>query len=189
MSKPEKILLNAGVGVMPTDTIYGLVGSALSKKAVQRIYKIRKRNPKKPMIILTGSLRDLKLFDIKLDVREQKILSKIWPGKISVILPCSVKKFSYLHRGTKTLAFRLPATKKLRDFLKKTGPLIAPSANPEGLTPAFTIKEAKRYFGDRVDFYIDAGKMKSLPSTLIAIKNGRAIIKRKGRDYGKLTRR
>ena len=62
----KKILLNHGVGVLPTDTLYGLVGSALSKKAVARIYKLRRRNPQKPFIILISSLADLKLFNIKL---------------------------------------------------------------------------------------------------------------------------
>ena len=37
-----KILKNGGIGVIPTDTIYGLVGSAFSKIAVERIYKIKK---------------------------------------------------------------------------------------------------------------------------------------------------
>ena len=47
-------LRNGGVGVVPTDTIYGIVGSALNPKTVARIYKLRRRNPKKPMIILIG---------------------------------------------------------------------------------------------------------------------------------------
>ena len=46
------VLARGGVGVIPTDTIYGIVGSALDKKTVERIYKLRKRNIKKPLIIL-----------------------------------------------------------------------------------------------------------------------------------------
>lgn len=177
-----------------------MVGSALSKKAVARIYKLRKRNLKKPMIILISSFEDLDIFGIRINRAIKKILKKFWPasakapsfaeasagrsagkpGAISIILPCWSKKFSYLHRGTKSLAFRLPAKKVLVNLLKKTGPLVAPSANPEGLPPAKTIKEAKKYFGNRVDFYIDAGKLVSSPSTLIAIKNNQIIIKRPG---------
>ena len=47
-----KILKSGGVGVMPTDTLYGLVGSAFSKEAVKRIYKIKNRDKKKKLIIL-----------------------------------------------------------------------------------------------------------------------------------------
>jgi len=180
MKKITDILKNNGVAILPTDTIYGLVGSALNKETVQRIYKIRKRNLKKPMIILIGSLADLKLFNLKISRGTKKILREIWPGKVSVILGCKSKEFFYLHRGTKKLAFRLPAKKSLIKLLKKTGPLVAPSANFEGLPPAKTIKEARKYFGDKVDFYIDGGKVNSAPSTLLAFKNKKLILVRKG---------
>lgn len=165
---------------MPTDTIYGLVGSALSQRAVKRIYKVRKRNPKKPFIILISSIKDLSHFGIRLDVKTRKFLENLWPGPVSVILACTDKQFFCLHRGANSLAFRLPKPQWLRKFLKKTGPLAAPSANPEGFTPAKTVKEAKRYFGSSVDFYVDVGKLESLPSTLIEVKNGKIKVIRKG---------
>lgn len=181
-----KILKNNGAGILPTDTIYGLVGFALSKKAVAKIYKLRRRNLKKPMIILIGSIKDLKIFKIKLEPRTEKILKKIWPGKISVILPCPSKKFAYLHRGKKSLAFRLPKKPSLIKLLEKTGPLVAPSANPEGKKPAQTISQAKKYFGDKIDFYVNAGKLKSVPSTLVSMLKNKIIIKRAGTKKLKL---
>ena len=175
-----KIIKKIGVGVIPTDTIYGLVGKALSRKIVKRVYKLKQRNPKKPSIILISKIDDLKLFRIKLDKNTKKFLQKYWPGKVSVILPCPYKKFSYLHRGTKTLAFRFPDCPELVSLLKKTGPLIAPSANPESEEPAKTIKEAKKYFGEKVDFYVDTDRLESLPSTLISIKNEKVEVLRQG---------
>ena len=174
-----KTIKNGRIGVLPTDTIYGLVGSALSPKTVERIYHLRKRNPKKPMIILIGSINDLAKFKIAIDQKTKRMLNRFWPGKVSIILPCLSRKFEYLHRGTKTLAFRIPAD-DLRKLLSKTGPLVAPSANPEAKKPAETIKEAKKYFGsvrrlrpeeNKVDFYHDAGNLKSKPSTVISIEN------------------
>lgn len=153
------------IGIIPTDTIYGLVGPALSKKEVERIYKVKKRGTKKPFIILISSIKDLELFKIKIDKDAENILKKLWPGKVSVILPCPYKKFEYLHRGTKNLAFRLPRKKQLIKFIRKYGPLVAPSANPEGLPPANSIREAKEYFGDRIDFYI-SGSINDKPSTI-----------------------
>lgn len=185
-----KIILAGGVGILRTDTIYGLVGSALKEKTIERIYRLRHRHPKKPMIILISSLEDSSLFNIRIDAKTKKILNKSWPGKLSIIFPCKSKKFSYLHRGVKTLAFRLSAKKSLIKLLKKTGPLVAPSANPEGESPAKTIGEAKKYFGDKVDFYIDSGRACSRPSTLVELKNGQLIVKRAGaakiNNYGKV---
>ena len=176
------LLKGGAIGVMPTDTLYGLVGSALEKKTVKRIYRLRKRNLKKPMIILIASLRDLALFGIIPDKRERKILRKVWPGKVSVILKCPSKKFAYLHRGTRSLAFRMSDVPRLHVMLAKTGPLVAPSANFEGGPPARTITEARRYFGDRVEFYGDARKkMAAKPSTLITIDPyGEIIVLRQG---------
>lgn len=178
--KIAQIIKKGGLGVIPTDTIYGVAASALSKKAVERAYQTLKRNPRKPFIILISSIKDLALFDIKLNDKTRKILGKIWPGKVSVILSLKSKKFQHLHRGTGTLAFRIPKKPALIKLLKKTGPLISTSANPEGKKPAETAREAKKYFGDAVDFYISGGKIKSLPSTLVEIKDGKIKVLRRG---------
>lgn len=174
------ILKNGGIGVLPTDTIYGLVGSARNRQIVEKIYKLRKRKPNKPFIILISSFTDLKLFNVSLSAVEKGILEKIWPGKVSVILKCPDEKFSYLHRGTNTLAFRLPHDKNLINILEKTGPLVAPSVNLEGKPPAETIEKAKEYFGEQVEFYVDAGKLSSEPSTLIKIEGRKTIVLREG---------
>lgn len=179
-AQAERIIKKEGVGVLPTDTLYGVVGSAFFKKAVARIYKLRKRNPKKPLVILIHALADLGLFGVAPDAKDKKILRSLWPGKVSIIIPCRRKKFAYLHRGTDALAFRVPASSTLRRLLKKTGPLVAPSANREGELPAQTIVQARRYFSDTIDFYVDCGRLASQPSTLVALENGRISVVRKG---------
>jgi len=150
-----KILKSDGIGVMPTDTLYGLVGSAFSKKAINRIYKVKNRNKSKKLIVLISNLKDLEKFNIKITKEQKEVLHKFWPGKVSFVL--------------NNIAFRLPNKQKLIEILKKTGPLVAPSANPEGLKPAKNITEAKKYFGDLVDFYIAGGNLESEPSTLLKV--------------------
>lgn len=167
-----------GIGVMPTDTIYGLVGSARSRRAVLRIYRVRKRNRKKPMIILISSRRELRRFGVRLTRREEMFLRRVWPGKVSVILWCRSKTFSYLHRGTHTLAFRLPKLLWLTRFLRRTGPLVAPSANPEGAPPARTAQEAYDYFRKNVDFYVDGGVRRSAPSAIVRLSKKGAVVTR-----------
>lgn len=174
-----KILKGGGVGVLLTDTLYGLVGQAQNKKAVAKIYKIKGRNEKKPLIILISSIKTLGLFGVKIDKQTQKALENFWPGPVSVILPCCLKKFEYLHRGTCTLAFRMPNKKSLVEIIKKTGPLVAPSANPEGMPPAKNVTEARSYFGSGADFYVRGGKPKNKPSAIFSIKSGDMKIIRK----------
>ena len=170
-----EILKNGGVGILPTDTIYGLVGSALKAGATERIYKIKGRKTDKPFIILISSVKDIKYFGI--NVKEyKKIFNKYWPGPVSIILPVIDSRFEYLHRGTGSIAFRLPKSDFLQRLIKETGPLVAPSANPEGYDPAKKIKEAKEYFGDKIDFYFDAGRIEGVPSKIIKIENGKEVI-------------
>lgn len=182
------LLLKKGlIVVMPTDTIYGICGTALKKSVVEKIYKLRKRSYKKPMIVLISSINDLKIFGVELNKNEEKILKKLWPGKISVILELKnkIRKFAYIHRGTDAIAFRLPKPKWLIKLLKISGPIVAPSANWEGYPPAKTIEEAKKYFGNKV-IYWDKGKIDIKPSTLIKMKNNKIEILRKGAEINKV---
>lgn len=167
-----QIIKKGGVGVMATDTLYGLIGKALDRGTVERIYQIKKRRPQKPLIILISSYDDLASFDIPVNQSLVVALQQFWPGPVSIILPCPAADLEYLHRGSNTLAFRMPAKKALRQIIKQTGPLVAPSANPEGADPARNINEAKEYFGRNVDFYV-SGKTAAAPSRLIQIADGK----------------
>lgn len=173
-------LKRGDVGVMPTDTVYGIVASAMIPESVERVYKIRERNIHKPCIILIPDVNSLSKFSVPLSTPCMRKLEKLWPGAVSVILECSEEKYSYLHREMKTLAFRVPAEKWLRKFLAISGPIVAPSANLEGENPATTLEEAKGYFKDLVDFYIDGGKSNTVPSTLVQCVNGTVKVIRKG---------
>lgn len=180
-SQAVQLLSEGKIGVIPTDTIYGIVGSTLIPDVVEKIYHLRKRAIDKPFIILISSLNDLNHFNIELTDKQRDFLQKNWPNPISVILPCPHDKWEYLHRGTNNLAFRLPKNVELLETLKQTGPLVAPSANFEGEKPAENIDQAKKYFGDSVAFYLDGGRINSSPSTLINLNiDGSYEILRKG---------
>ena len=180
--KSIKILKQGGIIIAPTDTIYGVLGSALNKKTVERIYKVRARDKGKPCIVLISSLEQLKKLGVKVTNEEKKLLETFWPGKVSVVLNCESKKLSYLHRGTKTLAIRMvgPKNRNIYNIVREVGPIVAPSANPQGLLPAQNIWQAKSYFKDKVDMYMCGGTRKSKPTTLIQFKNNKVKILRQG---------
>ena len=184
-----KILKEGGVAVMPTDTLYGVVGRAQNIFTVNRIYGLKKRTPEKPCIILIGDINELEKFSIILSEEQKNKLKEYWhisamadmchKKAVSIILDCTDPSLEYLHRGTNTLAFRLPAPQALRDLLLKTGPLIAPSANLETIPPCETMEDAKKYFGDNVDLYIDGGVITNKASKLIKLhKDGTVDILR-----------
>jgi len=167
-------LLSGGVAVIPTDTIYGVVALAANQKAVERVYSLKKRAPDKPCIILISNPNQMLYFGV--DKKWLEKTAKYWPGPNSLIVPTLGEGFDYLTRDTSSLAFRLPDKSDLISLIEKTGPLIAPSANPESLPPATNTTQAKKYFGNLVDIYIDGGDYSgALPSKLIDLATGQIL--------------
>lgn len=183
MELSEKIIeqiKTGAVGVLPTDTIYGLVCCANNQMAVKRLLSLKHRDNNLPPVIVIGSLSDLDKLKIKLSSAQELIVSQLWPGPFSLVLPCTDTNFDYLHGGRKTLAIRLPDTKWLTDIIKRTGPLATSSANIHRQDAATTIEQAKSYFGDRVDFYVDAGELPNHPSTIISLEGDKLKLLRQG---------
>ncbi|MCR4328560.1 MAG: L-threonylcarbamoyladenylate synthase [Patescibacteria group bacterium] len=173
-----KSLKKGGVAVLATDTIYGVVASAYDAEAVARIYRLKKRNPKKPSIVLIATTQDISRFNVRVAPSVARFLRGVWPGRVSVALSTKGSKFKYLHCGTGYIAFRVPLKKALRELIVKTGPLVAPSANIEGKPPAKTVREAQEYFGDNVDWYVDGARVERKPSRLVKILEGKPVIMR-----------
>jgi|SRR5690606_31704155 len=157
-------LKSGQIAVIPTDTLYGIVGIASNPNTIDRIYELKHRDPSKASIVLISDVSQLEQFGIS----NLPDLSQYWPGPFSILLSCPDPDFAYIHKGTEEIAFRLPDNQQLRDIISQTGPLVAPSANIEGNPPATTIEEAKAYFGDNVE-YLDGGILTGNPSSLLRI--------------------
>ena len=159
-------LKNNGVGVLPTDTIYGLVGSLLSEPAIGRMREIKQRDFSKPIgtVLIANSAQIADITDPLLLARAEAY----WPSATSVLLPLT-HKFYYAHGGKGGLPFRIPNNPSLLALLEEVGPLATTSANIEGQSPALTLEHAKRYFGDLPDFYVDGGDMSQRSASRIII--------------------
>ncbi|HEX5447613.1 MAG TPA: L-threonylcarbamoyladenylate synthase [Candidatus Saccharimonadales bacterium] len=193
------LLKGGGVGLLPSDTIYGLSCRALDEQAVERICRLKGRDSDKPLIVLISDIKMLDLlashqnpsgavgnriakhqdFGARLSKEMKAITGKYWPGPISFILPMPGVA-DWLQRGTRTLAIRLPDYPKLLQLINKVGPIISTSANFQGDEPAVTVTEARRAFDDKLDFYVDVGQLNNPPSTLAIVKDGRLVVVRQG---------
>jgi L-threonylcarbamoyladenylate synthase len=166
------ILLNGGVGIMPTDTVYGLVARAEDIKATTRLYELKKRE-RKPGTVIAANVEQL----INLGVPKQylRAVEHFWPNPISIVINLG-NRLKYLHQDAGSMPFRVVADKQLSQFLKLTGPLVTSSANLPSQPVSNTIKEAKAYFKDKIDFYIDGGDLSARPpSTIIRIDDSNAV--------------
>jgi L-threonylcarbamoyladenylate synthase len=159
-------LLKGQVGVLPTDTVYGLTARAYDTYAVTRLYALKNRDHKPGTVIAANieQLHDLGVSRTQLDK-----VRPWWPGPLSVVLNIS-DKYSYLHQDVGDIAIRVTADTQLKSILEKTGPLLTTSANQPGEPPAATVQQAYEYFKDEVDFYVDGGDLSGrAPSTIIRI--------------------
>jgi len=163
-----RVIKEGGIVCSPTDTVYGLLGSVKLTFAVEKVYGVKKRDVQKKLIVLFDSVDSLKKYNFVLSQKLEAFLRKLWPKRVSVVL--KIYPVSPIAKVFKDLevAVRVPEDDFLRKLISVTGPLFAPSANPQGLPPAKNCKECERYFKDKVEICIK-GKIFHRPSTIVKI--------------------
>ncbi len=171
--KKEKIVC------CPTDTLYGLIGSALSRKVHSEIYRLKGRNPEKPLIVLFKSLDDAEEMGVLFPKGVKEKLEEIYPERLTVILP--LRKHSPLSKilERNDVAIRIPEDPFLLKVMELSTPLFAPSANPEGKKPAENCRECFSYFRNQIHLCVE-GKTSEEPSTIISLLNGKPELVREG---------
>jgi tRNA threonylcarbamoyl adenosine modification protein (Sua5/YciO/YrdC/YwlC family) len=164
------------IGVIPTDTVYGVVARAHDQAAVTRLYELKRREHK-PGTLIAASVDQL--VELGFKRRYLQAVERFWPGPVSVVVPCM--ELAYLHQGVGSLAVRIPNNPELLRLLQSTGPLLTSSANQPGEPPANTAAEARAYFDDGVDFYEDGGDLSGAqPSTVIRVVDDAIEVLRQG---------
>lgn len=167
-----ELLRDGAVGVMPTDTVYGIVAQAANKQAVAKLYKTKHRDGK-PGTVIAANVQQLDALGIEKVYLHQ--VRHLWPNSISVVLPVG-PELEYLHQGLNSLAVRVPKDPQVRELLEQTGPLLTSSANMPGELPSTTLSEAEKYFGNTVDFYVDGGDLSDRePSTILRLGPGNTL--------------
>lgn len=169
LEKAVSVLRMGGVVICPTDTVYGFLADAQNKRAVEKIYKIKKRSKLKPLPVFVKDISMAKELAIIND-RTAKILKKFWPGKYTFVLKrkLGIKLYGI---DKKTIAIRIPNYKFLNDLLKKINrPLVQTSVNVSTEPPMTKIQDIINQFGKNkmVGLIIDGGDLKkSKPSKIV----------------------
>ncbi len=161
------ILRGGGVGVLLTDTVYGIVGLATDPEAAAKVIDTKGRKYK-PGTLIAADVQQL--LDLGLQREHVKAAEQFWPGPVSVVLPTK-PDLEYLDLGMASLAVRVPKHQALNELLTKVGPLLTTSANRPNEPMVKDVKEAQAIFGNRVAFYVDSGRLEApLASTIIRFK-------------------
>jgi len=183
--KVNEILKNDGVIAFVTDTVWGLGCLPYSEKAVKKIYKIKHREAKKPLILMSYDIYPLFDYVVQpIEKEAQRLIKKYFPGALTLVLDKSEKTPDFLTSNLPTVGIRVPDNKTFADICKNIdGRVLATtSANISGEPPALTYEEAIEYIGNKVDLVIEDNgcKAQGRASTVAGFKDGKTIIYRQG---------
>ncbi len=180
IKKAIKYLNNDECVGIPTETVYGLAANAYSNKATSKIFKLKKRPKKNPLIVHYYNLNLLKK-DCVINGKFLKLYKKYSPGPISFVL--KLKKNSLISKNVtnnkKTLAVRFPKHTLTRRLLKKLKyPLAAPSANVSTKISPVSKLDVIDEFGKKIKYVLDGGQSKiGLESTIINLTDRTQILR------------
>ena len=161
---------DGGVVIFPTDTVYGIGCNPYDKNAIDRIFKIKKRDKAKQFPILGYSKQILKQI-VEFDEIANKITDEFWPGRLTLVLPLKDAKLQKLSGSTKTIAVRVPNNKCALTLLKECKLIIGTSANISGKKSLVDPSYLKNNVLDCDVFLNDGPIQSSGASTIIEIKN------------------
>lgn len=178
LEKAAEIILRGGLVVYPTETFYALGANALNKKAVEEIFRVKKRPLSKPIPIIIADKSWLK--DIVIEVPEVAIhlIKKYWPGPLTIVFRASNKLPSNLTGGTGKIGIRVcshPLAQRLVSLVNV--PITATSANISGKPPPNSIESISLKGIDIIDGGPVLGRV---PSTIIDVTSTPPVILRQG---------
>ncbi|MEA2097783.1 MAG: L-threonylcarbamoyladenylate synthase [Patescibacteria group bacterium] len=178
------ILQDGGIVIYPTDTLYGLGANALDEDAIAKVQKIKKQSDNKPISVIAKDIKMVKKIAC-IDSKVEKILKKVWPGSITIVLRKKDIIPYILTSGEETIAIRISDNKFISTLMEKIDfPITATSANisgKENLLKSTKIIEEFKNSIPYINLFIDARDIKrETASTIIDLTTTTPKILRMG---------
>jgi len=175
-----KNLESGGLVAFPTDTVYGLGASIQQPEAIERLFKVKQREPSKAIPVLLGNPSDLTLISQQIGFNALRLAEEFWPGPLTLVLTRNPSLPEILSQ-TNTIGVRMPDHRVALDLLGMCGPLAVTSANRSGSPSARTADEVIDQLGGQIDLILDGGLTPGgIPSTVVDCTTERLEIIRPG---------
>lgn len=180
----NEILTNGGVIAYVTDTVWGLGCLPSSKKGVKKIYEIKKREEKKPLILMSNKVENLLPYVKPLNKKTQELIDKYFPGALTLVLEKTEKTPDYITSGFNTIGIRVPDNAVFKEICEWiNGHVLATtSANLSHEPSAKTYEQAIENMQGKADLIIeDFGQLANgLESTVVLMTDDEIKILRQG---------
>jgi len=180
--KIVKYLSEGKIGLIPTDTLYGICSRMDRESSVKRIYDLKSRDRDKPLIILADSFETALNYIEYIPEGVRALLDNYWPGALTVTFKANMENVpSYVRAKGLTVAIRVSDNYELRNIIKKLGvPIVAPSANFQGKNPPDSLSKVDEKIVDIVDFIVEGECKMKIASTIIDCSTGKCSMVRQG---------
>lgn len=176
-----KTLKDGKLVIMPTDTIYGIIGDATNEDVINKVYEVKERPHDKPLLILVSNLSMLHELVTEIPKETEKIINKFWPGPLTILFKKSSKVSNALTANSALVAIRMPNDKRLLNIMNHLNrPLISTSANISSHNAITNPNQLEEKMKEKIDLIVDEGTVNNEASTLITIVNGKIEILREG---------
>lgn len=177
-----EVLQNGGVIAYPTDTVYGFGCSLYNKKAIERIYQIKRSEKNRPFSFICADLKDISLYS-KVSNYGYKTMKRLLPGPYTFILEGTklVPKIM-LTPKRKTAGIRVPNHPIALALVQELGhPIISTSATLPGGEILYDPADIDQKVGKLLDLIVDGGILVSEPSSVIDLTEDVPKIVRQGK--------
>ena len=171
-----------GIVAFPTETYYGLAVDPDSLSAVANLFKVKKRQADKPLLLLIDSREQLPLLTENIPSEFAPLMEKYWPGPLTLVFPARKELCAHLTGNSGTIGVRISSNPVAAELVKRVGkPITATSANISGHLPASTAAEVLAIFGNTLSYIVDGGPtLAGLCSTVLGLRGGRCLVLRPG---------
>lgn len=171
------VLKSGGIGIIPTDTVYGLAASALDAAAVERLLRVKQRPSDKPLPVQVGSSWDANLLGVADTPAAVALIERFWPGPLTIVMERR-QGTEIPYQSLATIGIRVPASRFCLALMSEAGYLVVPSANLPGDQPPITVAGIAPEVRDAVDFIVDAGECPGgVESTVVDISAGIEVLR------------
>lgn len=168
MAGAVRALKRGGAAVFPTDTVTGIGCKASDKPAVRRVFALKGRPARKPLILFVSSIRQAEEITGPLEPRVRRLLRLLWPGNFTAVLPMNKRMAPGIGRNG-TVGIRIPDHPVPRSLLRALGgPMATTSANQAGKLPEPDAEKAGAVWGERVA--VVPGRSGNVPSTVADLR-------------------
>lgn len=170
------------VVAIPTETVYGLAGNALSAVAVAKIFAVKQRPYFDPLIVHGASFDRLAEYIHFIPESARELARHFMPGPLTLLLEKKARIPDLVTAGSPLVGLRVPAHPLTTALLEVLNfPLAAPSANPFGYISPTTAAHVAQQLGAKIPYILDGGPCEvGVESTIVGFPDGRPTVYRKG---------